>query len=112
MIYNIQRNKNIVFYENSLESELGHLGFFVLLYQLYPQILHKNEWHHHNINYAKNNLKFSKLCGSLKFDLDSGLSLDGKTKNFFQLLKNLLPGINTWDDLTNNYIEEIDNREV
>ena len=60
----------------------------------------RNAWSYLIINYAKHNLRFDKTCRITGFgyDLDGGLSLDNKTSNFLQLIKNLL-GINKWEDL-------------
>jgi hypothetical protein len=68
----------------------------------------RDAWSYLIINYANYNLRFDKTCNSTRFgyDLDGGLSLDNKTSNFLQLIKNLL-GIEKWEDLENDNIKNI-----
>ncbi len=82
----------------------------------YKQMIYEQElnardaWSYLIIKYAYSNVKFIKYCPddiTIQFEMDAGLSIDKKTGNFMQLIKNLL-GIDKWDDLVNKYIISID----
>jgi hypothetical protein len=78
------------------------------LYCIYQDKLDaRDAWSKLIINYANNNLVFVKSCKNHGYELNSGLSSDKKNSNFFQLIKNLLPGITNWDDLKTNIITDI-----
>ena len=72
-------------------------------FNIYDQELNaRDAWSKLLIFYANHNLVFTKSCKtqpSSKYELNSGMSEDNKTTNFFQLIKNLLPEINKWKDL-------------
>jgi hypothetical protein len=70
----------------------------------------RDAWSKLIINYAKNNIIFKKSCNgnpSYNLEVKSGMSIDGKTQNFFQLIKNLLPKIEKWDSIIDDKIMEI-----
>jgi len=74
----------------------------------------RDAWNKLITNFANNNIVFIQECPCDKckrFELKPGLSQDKQTTNFFQLIKNLLPSIEEWDDLLVNNIEEI-NEEI
>jgi hypothetical protein len=68
----------------------------------------RDAWSFLIIKYAYKNLSLIKTClnGNQKYELNAGLSLDNKTTNFLQLIKNLLE-INKWEDLLNDNITNI-----
>jgi hypothetical protein len=69
--------------------------------KIYEQELNgKDAWSRLIIYHANNNLRFNKSCkNGLNYELLDGMATDGKTTNFFQLIKNLLSAITKWDDL-------------
>jgi hypothetical protein len=69
----------------------------------------RDAWSKLIIDKAQNNVNFIQTCNSngTRYELNAGLSLNKKTSNFFQLIKNLLPGINNWEDIKNEDIIEI-----
>jgi hypothetical protein len=70
----------------------------------------RDAWSKLILNFANKNLVFIYGCPCDKckrFELNSGLSLDNETTNFFQLIKNLLSLITSWNDLINNDITDI-----
>jgi hypothetical protein len=74
---------------------------------IYGQELNaRDAWSYLVINYAKNNLKF-KHDG---YDLLPGMSTDNKETNLFQLIKNLLPSINNWQNFISQDILSIVDR--
>jgi hypothetical protein len=70
----------------------------------------RDEWSNIIINHASENIKFVKSCDDdykkIRYELDAGLSTDGITGNFLQLIKNLL-GITKWEDIINKFITKI-----
>ena len=79
--------------------------------EIYCQQLNaRDAWSYLIIKYAHNNLKLIRTCskGNYKYELNAGLSIDNKTPNFLQLIKNLL-GIKVWEDLVNVNIKNIQN---
>jgi hypothetical protein len=70
----------------------------------------RDAWSKLITNFAYKNIVFSEVCPCDKckrFELKPGLSFDKQTTNFFQLINNLLPSIEEWDDLLVNNIEKI-----
>ena len=68
-------------------------------------------WSYIIIKYANTNINFINRCTGISgeeihFEMNAGLSKDGKTGNFLKLIKNLL-GIEKWDDIKNENIEYI-----
>jgi hypothetical protein len=77
--------------------------------EIYGQQLNaRDAWSYLIIKYAYKNLRLIKPClkGNYKYELEAGLSVDNKTPNFLQLIKNLL-GIDNWKDLENVNITNI-----
>ena len=75
----------------------------------------RDAWSKLIIFYANtnNNLNLIKSCGiNNKFELNAGMNLNKTQTNFFQLIKNLLTGINSWKDLENNFIDEISDKTI
>jgi hypothetical protein len=71
----------------------------------------RDAWSKLILNYANTDLILRQECPcdkSKRFELNSGLSLNKQTTNFFQLIKNLLPSITIWDDLLINNINKIE----
>ena len=67
--------------------------------QIYDDKLNSRDaWSKLIILYANTNLNFLSSCDEqYKYELNSGMSQDNTVSNFFQLIKNLLPGITNWD---------------
>ncbi len=70
----------------------------------------RDAWSYLIIFFANNNLAFVKNC-KYKYELNAGLSADGKNTNFFQLIKNLLQ-IEKWEDIKNENITEINDKTI
>ena len=73
----------------------------------------RDAWSYIIIKYANYNINFLKKCddGKIKFEMNAGLSRDGKTGNFLQLIKNLLK-INKWEDIINHLIIDIKDNTI
>ena len=127
---------NLLIYNNSifnislLKSPIPQLNEFYTIFKNFelildikftPLIFGKNlnardAWSYIIINYANYDLKFVNICNSIDntsigYDLDTGLSVDKKTTNFFKLIKNLL-NIENWDDLVNQNIIKINDNTI
>ena len=74
----------------------------------------RDAWSKLIIDFAQNNLNLMKRCESKKYnyELNAGLSVDKTITNFFQLIKNLLPKITSWEDIKNNNIIEVQDLTV
>ena len=71
----------------------------------------RDAWSKLIIDYASNNVSFKKKCFNEKeYEIKTGLSIDRSNINFFQVLKNLLPNLNNFDDLKLNGINNITNK--
>ncbi len=62
---------------------------------------------------VQNNVNFINTCSTYGYELNAGDSLDKENKknNLLQLIHNLLPLINTWDDLKNKNIINVNTRD-
>jgi hypothetical protein len=70
----------------------------------------RNAWSYLIIHYANYNLRLLKDCKKkYYFELNAGLSTDGKNTNFFQLIKNLLQ-IDKWEDIINDNVTKIEDK--
>ena len=72
----------------------------------------RDAWSKLIIEYCSKNIHFFQKCGNDKgYELDTGLSLDKKTSNFFQLVKNLFAKkekpIENLSDIKTSYINDI-----
>ena len=71
----------------------------------------RDAWSKLIIEYCSKNIHFDQKCDMYNkgYELDTGLSLDGKTSNFFQLVKNLFnqKPIENWSDIKTEYINNI-----
>ncbi len=72
----------------------------------------RNAWSKLIIDYCSTNINFNKHCDSGKgYELNAGLSLNGETSNFLQLLKNLFEKktepIENLSDLKTEFIKDI-----
>jgi hypothetical protein len=81
---------------------------------IYGQKLNaRDAWSKLIIFHANHNLVFIKSCNTdHKYELNSGMSKDGNTTNFFQLIKNFLPTITIWEDLNVDKTFEIISNET
>jgi hypothetical protein len=73
------------------------------------QLNARDAWSYLIIHDASNNIYLKSTCTTgekMNYEVGSGLAKDKTISNFFQLIKNLL-GIGKWDDIKNEYIEEI-----
>jgi hypothetical protein len=67
----------------------------------------RDAWSKLIILYANHNINFKNTCKQIKFELNAGLAIDNRTSNFFQLIKNLLPGVTCWANLNGDEITDI-----
>jgi hypothetical protein len=64
----------------------------------------RDKWSELIIKNATNNVHLKKICSNInpkleyKYEIVSGMSINGKETNFFQAIKNLFKSINNWDD--------------
>ena len=77
----------------------------------------RDAWSKLIIEYCSKNIRFVKKCDSNNnkgYELDTGLSLDKKTSNFFQLVKNLFEQkpIENWSDIKTVLINDITDKTV
>lgn len=65
----------------------------------------RDAWSKLIIDNAQENINFREQCSNetqnYRFNMKSGKTLDGNKSNLLQLIHNLLPGINDWEDLVN-----------
>ena len=73
------------------------------------QLNARDAWSKLIISYANTNLALKKSCKdkNQKFELTSGLALDGQRSNFLQLIKNLLLEIEDFSSIKTSSIESI-----
>ena len=62
----------------------------------------RDAWSRLLIFYAKDNITFYQKCNEplYGYEVYTGMTLDNKKTNFFQLIQNLLPGISSWEGIT------------
>ena len=78
--------------------------------RIYEQNLNSRDaWSYLILFYANENINFKETCRNIdrKYELNSGMSIDGQENNFIQLIKNFLPRLNNLKDLER--INNIDN---
>lgn len=79
--------------------------------RIYEQNLNSRDaWSYLILFYANENINFKEICRDVyrKYELNSGMSIDGQENNFIQLIKNFLPRLNNLKDLEGiNNIENI-----
>ena len=84
-------------------------------YPIYRNNLNaRDAWSYLILKFANKDINFVERCtDNNRFELNAGMSLNGRTSNFFQAVKNLLPGLTDWKDLENddNIKEIIDQTE-
>ncbi len=76
----------------------------------------RDAWSKLIIDYAHTNVVLKQTCHTepkYGYEIKSGLSKDGKTPNLLQIFKNLMQGIEKWEDLENDEtIASIDAEQV
>jgi len=77
----------------------------------------RDAWSKLIISFANDNVIFLRTCKEKSnhynhFELNAGLAQDRKTSNFFQIIKNLLPGINEWTDIKTDTINNIEDKTI
>ena len=71
----------------------------------------RDAWSYLIIKYANKNIRFLRQCDGMppSHEMNSGMSVDGMETNFFQLIKNLLPKVEKWENFENEKITNINN---
>ena len=71
----------------------------------------RDAWSYLIIKYANKNIRFLRQCDGMSssHEMNSGMSIDGMETNFFQLIKNLLPKVEKWENFENEKITNINN---
>ena len=72
----------------------------------------RDAWSYLIIKYANKNIRFLRKCDDMSpsHEMNSGMSIDDMETNFFQLIKNLLPKIEKWENFENEKITKINNK--
>ena len=123
ILYDIKNNKFNTAYISKFEPIQELLDYYTIFNnfddhkssntkRIYEQNLNSRDaWSYLILFYANENINFKETCRNIdrKYELNSGMSIDGRENNFIQLIKNFLPRLNNLRDLEG--INNIDNIE-